>query len=102
MCIFLLKGNTSVVRTSYPNSSTPCCYLYWYDIIFLLRMYVSDVCSYDLYDHTNIAIAIDMQGFKHHVGSEHNMWDYIYFSLELDRTDSRDQNAIQLFVYHQV
>ena len=43
-----------------------------------------------------------MQGFAHHVGSEHNMWDYIYFSLELDRIDSSDQNAIQLFVYHQV
>ena len=30
------------------------------------------------------------------------MWDYIYFSLELDRTDTSDQNAIQLFVYNQV
>ena len=43
-----------------------------------------------------------LQGFAHHVACEHNMWDYIYFSLELDRTDTSDQNAIQLFVYNQV
>ena len=30
------------------------------------------------------------------------MWDYIYLSLELDRVDSSDQNAIQQYVYDQV
>ena len=33
---------------------------------------------------------------------EHNMWDYIYFSLELDRIDSSNQNAIQQYVYQEV
>ena len=59
------------------------------------------VCSvlYCSCTHTSIAA---MQGFDHHTKHEHNMWDYIYLCLELDRIDSSDQNAIQQFVYQQV
>lgn len=41
-------------------------------------------------------------GFDHHTRCEHNMWDYIYLCLELDRIDSSDQNAIQQYVSQQI
>lgn len=42
------------------------------------------------------------KGFDHHVKHDHNMWDYIYFSIYLDQIDTSDHNAIQKFVYDQV
>jgi inositol 1,4,5-triphosphate receptor type 1 len=41
-------------------------------------------------------------GFSHHVQHDHNMWDYIYFSLWLDRVHSNDQNAVELYVSQQI
>jgi inositol 1,4,5-triphosphate receptor type 1 len=55
------------------------------------------ICNYQAYEFERRA-----KGFKHHVKHEHNMWDYIYFSLELDRIDSSNQNAIQQYVYDQI
>ena len=43
-----------------------------------------------------------LQGFDHHVKHEHNMWDYIYFHLYLERIDVSDHNAIESYAYHQV
>ena len=48
------------------------------------------------------SMAASLQGFDHHTRYEHNMWDYIYLCLELDRIDSSDQNAIQQYVSQQV
>ena len=33
---------------------------------------------------------------------EHNMWDYVYYSLYLDSIDTGDHNAIQKYVYELV
>lgn len=43
-----------------------------------------------------------LQGFKEHVDHDHNMWDYVYYSLYLDNIDTGDHNAIQKYVYEQV
>ena len=42
------------------------------------------------------------KGFEHHVKHEHNMWDYIYFHLYLERIDISDHNAIESYVYKKV
>ncbi|XP_019849736.1 PREDICTED: inositol 1,4,5-trisphosphate receptor type 1-like isoform X1 [Amphimedon queenslandica] len=39
------------------------------------------------------------KGFNNHVKHDHNMWDYVYYSLYLDNIDTGDQNAIQKYVY---
>jgi len=36
------------------------------------------------------------------VKNDHNMWDYIYFSIYLDHIDISDHNAIESFVYNMV
>jgi inositol 1,4,5-triphosphate receptor type 1 len=38
-------------------------------------------------------------GFGHHVKHDHNMWDYVYYSLYIDGIDPGDHNAIQKYVY---
>ena len=78
-------------------------------MLVVCRMFYLDVCSIrtkvypemHIWQYTYLP-TLHAQGFAHHVTYDHNMWDYIYFSLELDRTDTNDQNAIQLFVHHQV
>ena len=40
--------------------------------------------------------------FDYHVKHEHNMWDYIYFHLYLERIDINDQSAIESYAYHKV
>lgn len=42
------------------------------------------------------------QGFDHHVKFDHNMWNYIYYSIYLDHIDTSDHNAIESFVYKAV
>ncbi len=42
------------------------------------------------------------QGFDHHIRHDHNMWDYIYYSIYLDQIDVSDHNAIEKFVFEQV
>lgn len=46
--------------------------------------------------------ATSMQGFKHHVKTEHNMWAYVYYSIYLDQIDTSDHNAIEKYVYEKV
>jgi inositol 1,4,5-triphosphate receptor type 1 len=79
---------------------------YWFDVFFSeCLQYKTEadqkgscfICNYQAYEFERRA-----KGFKHHVKHEHNMWDYIYFSLELDRIDSSNQNAIQQYVYDQI
>ena len=33
---------------------------------------------------------------------EHNMWDYIYFYMYLERIDISDHNAVESYVYCKV
>ena len=40
--------------------------------------------------------------FDYHVKHEHNMWDYIYFYLYLERIDINDQSAIEVYTYDKV
>ena len=42
------------------------------------------------------------QGFNDHVKINHNMWNYIYFSIYLDQIDTSDHNAIEGYVYEMV
>ena len=42
------------------------------------------------------------QGFDHHVKEEHNMWNYIYYSVYLETIDISDHNAIEKYVYQKV
>lgn len=43
-----------------------------------------------------------LKGFDHHVKNDHNMWNYIYFSIYLDHIDTSDHNAIEGYVYEMV
>ena len=43
-----------------------------------------------------------LQGFSNHVKNDHNMWNYVYYSLYLDNIDTGDHNAIQKYVYELV
>ena len=43
-----------------------------------------------------------LKGFRHHVKHEHNMWNYIYFHLYLERIDISDHNASESYTYHKV
>ena len=38
-------------------------------------------------------------GFKKHIRDDHNMWNYVYYSVYLDSIDTGDHNAIQKYVY---
>ena len=38
-------------------------------------------------------------GFKKHITDDHNMWNYVYYSVYLDSIDTGDHNAIQKYVY---
>ena len=49
-----------------------------------------------------IDIILMPQGFKSHVKHDHNMWNYVYYSLYLDNIDTGDHNAIQKYVYELV
>ncbi|XP_065910466.1 inositol 1,4,5-trisphosphate-gated calcium channel ITPR1-like [Dysidea avara] len=42
------------------------------------------------------------KGFDHHVKKEHSMWNYIYYSLYLDKIDISDHTAIESYVYTQI
>ena len=42
------------------------------------------------------------QGFRLHVKEDHNMWNYVYYSLYIDNIDTGDHNAIQKYVYELV
>lgn len=43
-----------------------------------------------------------MQGFENHIKQDHNMWNYIYFSLHLDQIDVRDHDAIEKYIHERV
>ena len=43
-----------------------------------------------------------MQGFDKHVKDDHNMWNYIYYSIYLDQIDVTDHNATQKYLYDKV
>ena len=49
-----------------------------------------------------VDIILMQQGFRSHVKYDHNMWNYIYYSLYLDNIDTGDHNAIQKYVYELV
>ncbi len=42
------------------------------------------------------------QGFDHHIQHDHNMWNYIYYSIYLNQIDVSDHNAIEQYVFRQV
>ena len=46
--------------------------------------------------------SLSPQGFDHHVKEEHNMWNYIYYSVYLETIDTSDHNAIEKYVYQKV
>ncbi|XP_019851941.1 PREDICTED: inositol 1,4,5-trisphosphate receptor type 3-like [Amphimedon queenslandica] len=52
------------------------------------------ICDLPSYDFERRA-----KGFHNHVKHDHNMWDYVYYSLYLDNIDTGDHNAIQKYVY---
>ncbi len=52
--------------------------------------------------HWPLYILPHPQGFDHHVTHDHNMWDYIYYSIYLDQIDVSDHNAIEQFVSREV
>ena len=43
-----------------------------------------------------------MQGFDKHVKDDHNMWNYVYYSIYLDQIDVTDHNATQKYLYDKV
>lgn len=43
-----------------------------------------------------------LQGFDNHILYEHNMWNYVYYSVYLDSIDISDHTAIQKYVYEMV
>ncbi|XP_065894275.1 inositol 1,4,5-trisphosphate-gated calcium channel ITPR1-like isoform X2 [Dysidea avara] len=42
------------------------------------------------------------EGFENHIKHEHNMWNYIFYSLYLDTVDINDHTAIESYVYNQI
>ena len=40
-----------------------------------------------------------MQGFREHIKGDHNMWNYVYYSMHLDSIDTSNHTAIQKHVY---
>ena len=50
--------------------------------------------------HYNLLLCL--QGFDDHIKHDHNMWDYIYYSIYLDTIDISDHNAIESYVYKMV
>ncbi|XP_019861654.1 PREDICTED: inositol 1,4,5-trisphosphate receptor type 2-like [Amphimedon queenslandica] len=55
------------------------------------KCFICDVPSYD-FDRR-------AKGFSKHIKNDHNMWNYVYYSLYLDSIDIGDHNAIQKYVY---
>ena len=43
-----------------------------------------------------------LQGFDNHVKKDHNMWDYVYYSLYLDSINTSNHTALQKHVYNYV
>ena len=43
-----------------------------------------------------------MQRFRDHVGEEHNMWMYVYYSIYLDQIHPTNHTAIEKYVYEKV
>jgi inositol 1,4,5-triphosphate receptor type 1 len=52
------------------------------------------ICDLPSYDFERRA-----EGFQNHVNCDHNMWDYVYYSLYIDSIDTGDHNAIQKYVH---
>ena len=43
-----------------------------------------------------------VQGFQSHITDNHNMWNYIYYSVYVEDTPVRDRTAIQTYIYEMV